>query len=155
MTLWRTQTVIALCQAMRQERNYSALPILADALQDADYPDESLLDQLRSGPREIDAERLVALIYSAKTAESVAWIEGFAAELGSPEQWGEPVGPAMTYSTLMEAASNFVEHDSRVDMGTNDNFQYMYEEFPEFWRHYETVTGKKPASATSFFACSC
>lgn len=155
MNQWRTQSVIALCQAMRETRDYSALPILADALQDADYPDEKSLNQLRAGPVHIDAERLVALIYSDKTAESVAWIEGFAVELGSPEQWGEPMGPAMTYATLMEAARRFVEADERVDMGTNDNFQHLYEKFPEFWKHFETVTGIRPPSATSFFGCSC
>ena len=146
--------VIALCQAMRQERDFSALPILADALQDADYPDETMLEQLRSGPGAIDAERLVALIYSSKTAQSVAWVEGFAVELGSPVRWGEPRGPPMTYATLMEAAKNFVQDDSRMDMGTNDNFQHLYEKFPEFWMHYETVTGTKPKSATAFFGCS-
>jgi hypothetical protein len=42
---WRTETVVALCQAMRQSRDYSAMPILADALQDAEYGDEEVLEQ--------------------------------------------------------------------------------------------------------------
>ena len=152
---WRTQTVIELCQAMRQTRDYSALPILADALQEADYPDEKLLDQLRAGPVDIDAERFVALIYSTRTAESVAWIERFATELGSPEHYGEPIGPAMSYATLMEAARRFVEVDERMDMGTNETFRDLYDKFPEFWKHYETVTGIRTPSDTSFFGCSC
>jgi hypothetical protein len=82
-------------------------------------------------------------------------IEAFAVELGSPEQWGEPVGPAMTYSTLMEAANLWAKNEVSTDMGTNDNFQHFPELFPEFWKHYETVTGKKPKSATAFFRCSC
>ena len=155
MIPWRTSTVVDLCQAMRETRDYSALPILADALQDAGYPDEEVLEQLRSGPSEIDAQRLVALIYSAKTAESVAWIEAFASELGSPERYGEPLGPEMTYSTLMEAANRWVKDEESTDMGTNDTFQDLYGKFPEFWMHYEIVTGMKPKSASSFFACSC
>ena len=102
--VWRTSTVLQLCEAIREVREYSVLPILADALQEADYADEKVLEQLRSSPSEIDAQRLVALIYSDRTAESVAWIEAFAAELGSPNFYGDPLGPVMTYATLMEAA---------------------------------------------------
>src|SRR4029079_17133790 len=109
----------------------------------------------RSGPNEIDAQRLVALVYSAKTAESVAWIEAFAVELGSPAQGGEPIGPPMTYPTLMAAANLWAENEVGTDMGTNDKFQNLYEKFPEFWKHYETVTGIRPKSPESFFGCSC
>src|SRR4051812_23749632 len=152
---WRTNTVALLCQAMRETRDYSALPILADALQDADYPDEKRLDQLRSNPGPIDAECLVALIYSTKTAESVAWIEGFASELGAPAINWDPSGPAMTYLTLMEAANRWVKDEFYTYMGANETYRDLDEKFPEFWRHYEIVTGVKPKSATSFFACSC
>ena len=102
---------------MRETRDYSALPILADALQDADYADEKVLDQLRSVPNEIDAQRLVALIYSDKTAESVAWIEAFAPELGVPAINWDRSGPDLTYLTLMEAANCWVEDESYTDMG--------------------------------------
>src|SRR6188472_3868987 len=102
---WRTQTVIELCQAMREMRDYSALPILADALQDADYPDEQMLGQLRSGPSEIDAQRLVALVYSAETAAAVERIESTAATLGGGvilELGGEYLdGEDLSYSTLI------------------------------------------------------
>src|SRR5262245_47773724 len=107
-TLWRTASVPRLWQHMRAVGDDTAVAILADALQDADYADEKVLEQLRSGPSEIDAQRLVALIYSAKTAESVAWIEAFASELGSPNFYGQPLGPEMTYSTLVEAANLWV-----------------------------------------------
>jgi hypothetical protein len=155
MNSWRTSTVVQLCQAIREGRDYSALPILADALQDAEYPDEQVLEQLRSGPREIDAQRLVALIYSDKTAESVAWIEAFASQLGPPERYGELLAPALTYATLMEAANLFVKDGWHTEMGTNETYKDLYEQFPVFWTHYEIVTGVTPRSASSFFACSC
>jgi hypothetical protein len=155
VTQWRTQTVIALCQAVRQEQDYSALPILADALQDAEYPDETVLEQLRSNPNAIDAQRLVALIYSNRTAESVAWIEAFASELGSPNFYDEPLGPEMTYSTLMDAANRWIQNEFYTEMGANETYKDLYGKFPEFWGHYEAVTGMKPTSATSFFGCRC
>ena len=49
----------------------------------------------------------------------------------------------------------YVKDDERTDMGSNDNFQDLYEKFPEFWEHYEAVTGMRPTAAVSFFGCSC
>src|SRR5690242_10305874 len=105
MNQWRTQTVIALCQAMRQERDFSALPILADALQDADYADEEILATMRSDPDTIEAQRLVALIYSAETADAVKRIESIAATLGGGvilELGGYVDGEDISYSTLID-----------------------------------------------------
>lgn len=46
---WRTSTVIPLAQQMYDSRDFSAMPILADALQDADCSDEAVLTHCR-GP---------------------------------------------------------------------------------------------------------
>jgi hypothetical protein len=45
---WRTDTVLALAQQMYESREFSAMPILADALQDAGYDNEDILDHCRS-----------------------------------------------------------------------------------------------------------
>jgi hypothetical protein len=46
---WRTPTVLALAQQMYDSRDFSAMPILADALMDADCSDEVILMHCR-GP---------------------------------------------------------------------------------------------------------
>ena len=48
---WRTNTVIALASQMYESRDFSAMPILADALQDAGCDTDDVLNHCRgSGP---------------------------------------------------------------------------------------------------------
>ncbi|OWK46724.1 hypothetical protein FRUB_00423 [Fimbriiglobus ruber] len=48
---WRTSTVLVLAQQMYDSRDFSAMPILADALQDAGCADEAILTHCRgTGP---------------------------------------------------------------------------------------------------------
>ena len=48
---WRTDTAVSLARQMYESRDYSAMPILADALQDAGCDDADALDHCRgSGP---------------------------------------------------------------------------------------------------------
>jgi hypothetical protein len=44
---WRTPTVIALAQQMYESRDFSAMPVLADALQEAGYDNEDILNHCR------------------------------------------------------------------------------------------------------------
>jgi hypothetical protein len=44
---WRTDTAVSLARAMYEARDFSALPILADALQDAGCDDEDVLSHCR------------------------------------------------------------------------------------------------------------
>jgi hypothetical protein len=46
---WRTSTAVALARQMYEARDFSAMPILADALQDAGCTDDDVLDHCR-GP---------------------------------------------------------------------------------------------------------
>jgi hypothetical protein len=48
-TDWRTSTVLALARTMYESREFSAMPILADALQDAGCDDEEVLNHCREG----------------------------------------------------------------------------------------------------------
>src|SRR5262245_51340763 len=70
---------------MREARDYSAAPILADALQEADYPDEDVLKQLRGPLEQWQAERLVALVYSEESAAAVRWLEQFVRDINYDE----------------------------------------------------------------------
>ncbi|VTU00166.1 Uncharacterized protein (Fragment) OS=uncultured bacterium PE=4 SV=1 [Gemmataceae bacterium] len=48
---WRTSTVVALAQQMYDTRDFSAMPILADALQDAGCDSDDVLTHCRgTGP---------------------------------------------------------------------------------------------------------
>jgi hypothetical protein len=48
---WHTDTVVALARTMYESRDFSAMPILADALQDAGCDNEDILNHCRSpGP---------------------------------------------------------------------------------------------------------
>lgn len=44
---WRTDTAVTLARAMYESRNFSAMPILADALEDADCHDDVILSHCR------------------------------------------------------------------------------------------------------------
>jgi hypothetical protein len=46
---WRTNTALLLAKTMHESRDFSAMPILADALQDAECDDADMLDHCR-GP---------------------------------------------------------------------------------------------------------
>ena len=157
---WRTTTVVALCEAMRQSRDYSAAPILADALQDAEYGDENVLKQLRGCLSHGQAERLVALIYSDKTAEAVKRIEEIAAWLGPGAMLGDgelDTSTPMDYQRLLKAAHNWVDGADGVYQYQDNQWQVSFpSRATEFWESYHIITGRKPSDDTqSFFVCSC
>ena len=82
-------------------------------------------------------------------AVSRRWIEEFASRLDQ------------TYSRLMAAAALWIETDDGKYGGeyTYDNteaYKAHWDQFPDFWKHYEVVTGTKPRDPdASFFTCSC
>lgn len=48
---WRTSNVVSLSKSMYESRDFSAMPILSDALQDAGCENEDILNHCRSdGP---------------------------------------------------------------------------------------------------------
>jgi hypothetical protein len=47
LAMWRTDTVVALARQMSESRDFSATPILADALQDAGCNSDDVLDHCR------------------------------------------------------------------------------------------------------------
>lgn len=161
---WRTSTVVALCQSMREEGDYSALPILADALQDADCDDLSFLTALRSHCSPVDAERYVALIYSDETANAVAWVEQLAAELGDSygyddDESGDPT-QRMSYSILIDAARGSVTSGECLTQYGSENWRNtMQSRYAEFWNRYQLITATKPEFESeyerSFISCSC
>jgi hypothetical protein len=46
---WRTPTAVALAEGMYDDRDFAAMPVLADALQEAGCDNADVLDHCRSG----------------------------------------------------------------------------------------------------------
>ena len=160
---WRTSTVVGICERIRETGDYSACPILADALQDAGCDDEGLLTELRAVPSQIQAERLVSLIHSDETAAAVQRIDDFVQLLGEGGYPGD--FPVMTYEILLDAARKFAMDQNSNPLGAGsmnwsnataeDNVEL------QFWKDFEVVTGIKLGfemsewRATELFTCHC
>lgn len=152
--VWRTSTVVSLCKAMRAEKNYEGLPILADALEEAGYPDASTLAKCRGAKtRGREPERIVCRVLGGELAEAVQWIEDTAD------------GCDVSYTRMMDLAERMMDVENRdpygeyIHMGDNESYKnYFWGHEEEFWKHYEAITGNKPgkeAKENSFFSCSC
>ena len=157
---WRTNTVVLLCQSMRKAQDYSATPILADALQDAGCDDAALLDALRGELPFWSAEREVARIYSDETAAAVSCtVETFVADLG---EGGYPGNlPTMTYEMLIEGARTFnAGEDYPFGDGSMNWSNESDERDHDFWTAFQKVTGTRirfeiTNRGMAFFACHC
>lgn len=75
-------------------------------------------------------------------AKSQKWIEGFAERLDQ------------TYTRLMSAAARWNESGDYT-RDDSETYKDYWDEFPEFWKHYEIVTGEAVESKEAFFTCSC
>lgn len=75
-----------------------------------------------------------------KKAISKKWIEDYAAQIG------------LAYSVLMEGAEDSITHGDCINLGDRQE-----NTDPDFWTHYETVTGTTidPDKKENFFTCSC
>jgi carbon storage regulator CsrA len=62
---WQDGAVVRLARAIAETGDYDALPILADALEDAGCADAGILDHCRSSGRETQRSWVVELILSA------------------------------------------------------------------------------------------
>lgn len=163
MNQWRTPTVVELCQAMRETREYAATPILADALADAGCDDAEMLGLLRLGMGNMEAERLVALIYSEETANAVRTIERFAEDIGPRAflEEGDGYGEERPtdYGRMYRVAERWAEAAERwagytVENGS-DNLRDHWNAlgFSDFWEAYRVITGK--SGEGNPFSCTC
>ena len=164
MSHWRTPTIVDICAAIRQEGSYDMLPILSDALQESGFDDEQVIAKLRSPLNTIDAQRLLAILYSDETAEAVRKIEEMAEELGDSHGDDYYRSQMMDYRFLMEVAETYLATFSvSVYGGDGDRFvqqgsERWRDEFnaAKFWPLYEKVTGvTPPEQAGGIFCCTC
>jgi hypothetical protein len=134
---WRTSTVIGICQRIRETADYSALPILADALQDAGCDDEIALRQLRSELRPTATQRLVCLIHGGEPAAAVRWLEEIA-----PKFFRDyPNEDSCTYEEIMEAAEMCVTNSGNYLPPVDYPMAYDTALSERFWDNFEMVTG--------------
>jgi hypothetical protein len=163
----RTPTVVELCQSMREAQDYSALPILADALQDAGCGDDELLRQLRGCSLERwQSERLVAVIYSAESATAVKWLEEFTRSINYYDKYddetGEPVGAKSdtdphTYAGVIEQGREGKEGGEMFfgsDAGA-DYFRESDENVREFFKNWSLATGEAMPDDLSDLSVHC
>lgn len=156
---WRTADVVGLCMSMREAQDWSAMPILADALQDAGCPDDSdLLARLRRGYTTFAVSAgLVGCVMSAETEQAVENL-ALVWKMGGPN-----------YTALVNAAAGY--HDENSDP-TDSNYYYteQEDEYLHFngtdahgeipanlWELIQLATGKvtPDAGRPKHFSCSC
>lgn len=169
---WRTETVVGLCLAMRETRDYSACPILADALQEIhQFPDDSEMLATLCDPASPfwRLERIVAMCYSAETEAAAIYLHRFAERVGySYEKVIEGVREYATtglqykgngghdfenddYSAAWAAQGAFWPEDST-------NFEYDQKLLNEFFTAYELATGTRVPGEhriSNPFTCPC
>lgn len=164
---WRTSTVVALCRRMLDARVYDALPVLADALQDAGCDDDQLLAACQDpDPTPIMAERLVNLVYSEETAGAVRWLEQFVRDINYPDykDEGDEVGTPSdtdphTYEYVIQAGHQGVG-EGAMYFGSDAGAEFFYDpdNRREFFRNWSLVTGVAVPEATQegiSFSCAC
>jgi hypothetical protein len=135
---WRTSTVIGICRRLRETADYSALPILADALQDAGCDDEVELARLRSEITVTAGQRLVCLVHGGEPAAAVRWIEDMATKFLTEYRHPHPY----TYDEIVDAAEKYLTTGD-TDYLPSIHYSMAFDEelSKRFWDNYETITG--------------
>jgi hypothetical protein len=152
---WRTTTVLALCRRMLDTREFDALPILADALQDAGCTDTELLTRCQDPDlKRVTAERVVNLVYSDETAAAVRWLERFARDIGYEDE--DP--PTYSYEQVVEIGRQGASSGDMffwTDAGA-DFFRDSADNRREFFRNWSLVTGVAvPEEDQENMTCAC
>jgi hypothetical protein len=140
---------------MLDSREFDALPILGDALEEAGCDDSKLLALCRNPDLEpVPAARAVNLAYSDETAAAVRWLEWFAQDIGYED---EP--PLYTYEDIVGAGHEAVRTGGYC-WGTDARREFFFEDANRrvFFRNWSLVTGVVVSQETQdgiAFRCAC
>lgn len=153
---WQTAIVQALCQRMHETLDFSPMPILADALQDAGCTDEKLLLEFRKNASRLQAIKQTAMRcpgehYRARCF-AASWLLGFAEEYGlydADELFDAAIatGPGR----LLVFSGNHGDEAQGIMQHDKDTRE-------EFWRYVGVLTGEavpKETYETIIYACAC
>ncbi|RJQ26752.1 hypothetical protein C4577_03090 [Candidatus Parcubacteria bacterium] len=158
---YRTSLVKALCQSMLENDNYEAMPILADALEDAGCHEDSILvDLRRASGHWIEKRRIINMIYSEETANAVRWIEDFAREWNfhqfdydypggyydrTTDEWVENTDRGPNPKAFKEIIVDAMTPEGWLTASGRDlhGGGELGEDQDKFWENLEIFTGKK------------
>lgn len=166
MEPWQTETVLALAQQMRESKDYSAMPILADALEDAGYDDSSRLSICRSTEMtDIDYCRLLCEVIGGELEKAVEWMEHFSRELDNgtrddDEYYGHQ-DLTMNYNKLMTLAQDYLKTGEFITEYGTEHWRDTFNSSDEtFWKNYRLIMNDNSPPMYefgdgSFFNCSC
>ncbi len=121
----RTMAVIQLATAMHKSKDFSAMPILADALEESGFDDESVLEEMKSGSiLEVSANRIACLVLGGESEAAVRFVDRFAEE------------EYVDYERIIRVAHRYLD-DGQGMIG-----MHGHETPEEFWDHFEVITGR-------------
>jgi hypothetical protein len=138
---------------MLDSREFDAMPILADALEDAGCVDEELLTLCKKPDlKPVQAERVVNLVYSEETAAAVRWLEQFVRDINYRDYKDEDdeVGTESdtdphSYEEIIETGRQGLD-EGAMHFGSDDGadfFRRSAENRREFFRNWSLVTGEE------------
>lgn len=142
---WKTLEIVRMCEGMRESKDYSALPILADALEEAGFPDTKLSQKCRDY-RDVYGlglpSRVIGRVLGGDIQDSIDWLTDFASEA------------QMSFDAFMVAAQEFLR-TGEMHYLSFDTPDRAYSETGEMWRHYNIVTGYEVEDKGVVFRCGC
>lgn len=174
---WRTSGIVELCEAIRRQKDYSAIPVLCDLLEEANYEDTAQLIKMRSPQDWLTNVTFVARIHSPLTEQAVITIEQMIDRMNARPSWWDdederesaeeyPRNEVLTYERVMTLASEISEEGAKHDKDErywNDNYLVQYGtetwrdnfESETFWKAYALITGDDTVKDEHFFSCNC
>jgi hypothetical protein len=154
---WHSKVVLDMIADMRERQDFSNLPILADALEDAGYEDADVLAKCREGQPTILAYRIICRVLQGDYLEALTFIDGVVAEMHTGSGWYDDSETDMSYDKLMNAADNYLATGEYVTQHGGQSWQNsLYDNLKQFWDNYEVVTGRQVEDKSyGFFGCSC
>ena len=164
----RTSTVLALCRRMLDSREFDAMPILADALEDAGCVDEELLTLCKKPDlKPVQAERVVNLVYSEETAAAVRWLEQFVRDINYDDYTDESDAVGTPSDTAPHSYEYFIGAghqgvaEGSMHFGSDAGADFFHESEDNrraFFRNWSLVTGVAVPEETQngiSFSCAC
>lgn len=150
---FRTTASVDLCRTMRESQDFSALPVLADALEEAGYDDPAVLMSMRRpGVSRAEGCLLVGRVESPDTAAAADAVDRIAGMARDAHESADSI-----LRTALHHLDNEYDHDAYVCFGDTNYPEPDSEEWEEFWAAVRLLTGAAvpPGYGASFFICAC